>query len=112
MALDQAKLIQQFDYLSTVSGGGYIGGWLSKLLKVLGDECVTKSTRIFEAVRQKEKEMGAFEPAGDAKTSERSEFDPPLFNFCARTAATWHHKRARFQETLGPWPRYTPETCF
>lgn len=27
-ALAQAKLLHAFDYLSTVSGGGYIGGWL------------------------------------------------------------------------------------
>jgi hypothetical protein len=27
--LAQAGLLEQFDYLSTVSGGGYIGGWLS-----------------------------------------------------------------------------------
>jgi hypothetical protein len=29
-ALAQAKMLQRFDYLSTVSGGGYIGGWLSR----------------------------------------------------------------------------------
>src|SRR5690242_5431294 len=28
-ALAQLKLLRQFDYLSTVSGGGYIGSWLS-----------------------------------------------------------------------------------
>ncbi len=31
-ALARLGLLQQFDYLSTVSGGGYIGGWLSALL--------------------------------------------------------------------------------
>src|SRR6266404_4755336 len=76
MALDQAKLIQRFDYLSTVSGGGYIGGWLSKLLKVLGDESVTASTRVFEAVRKKEAEAHAFE-----HTSDRSEFEPAALQF-------------------------------
>lgn len=29
-ALAEMKLLSHFDYLSTVSGGGYIGGWLSK----------------------------------------------------------------------------------
>ncbi|TWI50179.1 patatin-like phospholipase [Pseudoduganella flava] len=29
-ALAELKLLHDFDYLSTVSGGGYIGGWLSK----------------------------------------------------------------------------------
>jgi predicted acylesterase/phospholipase RssA len=28
-ALAEARLLEQFDYLSTVSGGGYIGSWLS-----------------------------------------------------------------------------------
>jgi Patatin-like phospholipase len=28
-ALSQAKLLHAFDYVSTVSGGGYIGGWLT-----------------------------------------------------------------------------------
>ncbi|MBI3230989.1 MAG: patatin-like phospholipase family protein, partial [Burkholderiales bacterium] len=32
-ALAENKLLHQFDYLSTVSGGGYIGGWLSKWIK-------------------------------------------------------------------------------
>jgi peptidoglycan hydrolase-like protein with peptidoglycan-binding domain len=32
-ALAQNKLLRDFDYLSTVSGGGYIGGWFSKWLK-------------------------------------------------------------------------------
>ena len=34
-ALAENKLLRDFDYLSTVSGGGYIGGWLSKWLKEL-----------------------------------------------------------------------------
>ena len=28
-ALSELKLLKEFDYLSTVSGGGYIGSWLS-----------------------------------------------------------------------------------
>ncbi|HEX5327105.1 MAG TPA: patatin-like phospholipase family protein, partial [Acetobacteraceae bacterium] len=31
-ALARAKLLVQFDYLSTVSGGGYIGGWLQGMI--------------------------------------------------------------------------------
>ncbi len=31
-ALAEQKLLQRFDYLSTVSGGGYIGSWLSALI--------------------------------------------------------------------------------
>jgi hypothetical protein len=32
-ALAQMGLLSKFHYLSTVSGGGYIGGWLSRLIK-------------------------------------------------------------------------------
>jgi len=32
-ALAERKLLTQFHYLSTVSGGGYIGGWLQSLIK-------------------------------------------------------------------------------
>lgn len=35
-ALAQARLLSRFDYLSTVSGGGYIGGWLAALCHRLG----------------------------------------------------------------------------
>ncbi|MCS0616100.1 patatin-like phospholipase family protein [Massilia kyonggiensis] len=31
-ALAEMRMLRHFDYLSTVSGGGYIGGWLSKLI--------------------------------------------------------------------------------
>jgi hypothetical protein len=36
-ALASARLLAHFDYLSTVSGGGYIGGWLSKWIHRCGD---------------------------------------------------------------------------
>jgi hypothetical protein len=32
-ALAELRMLRDFDYLSTVSGGGYIGGWLTKWLK-------------------------------------------------------------------------------
>ncbi|WP_220456550.1 patatin-like phospholipase family protein [Rugamonas brunnea] len=35
-ALAELRLLRDFDYLSTVSGGGYIGGWLSRWIKELG----------------------------------------------------------------------------
>ncbi len=35
-ALAELKLLRGFDYLSTVSGGGYIGAWLSALIQRLG----------------------------------------------------------------------------
>jgi hypothetical protein len=53
-------LIRHFDYLSTVSGGGYIGFWLSKLSKVLGDDNVQSDGAIFDKVSEREKELKAF----------------------------------------------------
>src|ERR1700761_7315353 len=35
--LAQRQMLGQFDYLSTVSGGGFIGGWLQVLIKESGD---------------------------------------------------------------------------
>ncbi|MET0981640.1 MAG: patatin-like phospholipase family protein, partial [Telluria sp.] len=32
-ALAEQRLLRDFDYLSTVSGGGFIGGWLSKCIR-------------------------------------------------------------------------------
>ncbi len=32
-ALAELRLLQQFDYLSCVSGGGYVGGWLSAFIR-------------------------------------------------------------------------------
>ena len=35
-ALAEKRMLRQFDYLSTVSGGGFIGGWLQVLIRELG----------------------------------------------------------------------------
>ena len=32
-ALGELRLLRRFDYLSTISGGGYIGGWLSMFIR-------------------------------------------------------------------------------
>ena len=37
-ALSELKLLKEFDYLSTVSGGGYIGSWLSAWIKRADEE--------------------------------------------------------------------------
>ena len=43
--LARSGLLAQFDYLSTVSGGGYIGGWLSMLLHARqGDAAAVQET--------------------------------------------------------------------
>jgi len=54
-ALAEMKLLSHFDYLSTVSGGGYIGAWLSKWTHACGGD-----------IRKVEEELGnknkSFEP--------------------------------------------------
>jgi hypothetical protein len=42
--LSKYRLLSQFDYLSTVSGGGFIGGWLSAWIK--RDPAATSSARL------------------------------------------------------------------
>lgn len=37
-ALAEKRLLREFHYMSTVSGGGYIGGWLSKLIAAEGGD--------------------------------------------------------------------------
>ena len=37
-ALAELRLLRGFDYLSTVSGGGFIGGWLSKCIRERGGD--------------------------------------------------------------------------
>lgn len=43
--LAERKLLDKFTYLSTVSGGGYIGSWLSTWRARAGDEFVTRELR-------------------------------------------------------------------
>lgn len=55
-ALAELKLLRRFDYLSTISGGGYIGSWLSLFIKRYAggkvadaeDKLVERSTRGLE----------------------------------------------------------------
>ena len=35
-SLAKSRMLRQFDYLSTVSGGGFIGGWLQVLIRDAG----------------------------------------------------------------------------
>lgn len=61
-ALAQNRLLREFDYLSTVSGGGYIGAWFTKWLKRLnGDiralECELAANSSAEPRRQEADEI-------------------------------------------------------
>ena len=46
-ALAKRRLLRSFDYLSTVSGGGYIGAWLSALLHARGDSATIETLEPF-----------------------------------------------------------------
>jgi hypothetical protein len=52
-ALDKDSLIDKFDYLSTVSGGGYIGSWLSALIHRVG-RSRDSARPIFQTVEKEE----------------------------------------------------------
>lgn len=49
-ALARDGLLRQFDYLSTVSGGGYIGGWLQVLIKEQNGQTHAEKLRQAEAI--------------------------------------------------------------
>ncbi len=53
-ALAQLRMLREVDYLSTVSGGGYIGGWLSKYISEKGGsvEAVEEELAPSERFRQ------------------------------------------------------------
>ncbi len=51
-ALAENKLLRDFDYLSTVSGGGYIGSWLSKWIKEMGGDVLKVEQRLTPGSKQ------------------------------------------------------------
>ncbi|WP_337175045.1 patatin-like phospholipase family protein [Paludisphaera sp.] len=56
-------LLKRFDYLSTVSGGGYAGGWLAAWLKREGDVENVERQLDYGRIRQATAERGSFNPA-------------------------------------------------
>jgi hypothetical protein len=90
MALDRGRLIQQFDYLSTVSGGGYIGGWLSKLLKVIGDKDLRPETSIFDCVREKER------AATGPPSADRNKYEPAALQFLRENSSYLAPRKGMF----------------
>jgi hypothetical protein len=58
--LSNLGLLGRFDYLSTVSGGGYAGGWLAAWLKREGDVKNVQLQLDFSRIRQAEAERGGF----------------------------------------------------
>ncbi|MFO0725850.1 MAG: patatin-like phospholipase family protein [Myxococcota bacterium] len=67
-ALAELGLLRRFDYLSTVSGGGYIGGWLQSWLR---------QGRVHENTCQARQQIGEIE----RKLATRSASEPPEVRF-------------------------------
>ena len=56
-ALSELRLLREFDYLSTVSGGGYIGSWLSAWIHRAGADTVQQQLSIKDHPDAEPKEM-------------------------------------------------------
>jgi Patatin-like phospholipase len=70
------RLLGRFDYLSTVSGGGYAGGWLAAWLKRDGDVKNVERQLDFSHVRQAEAERGSFKWYRDPRPAVDEEPEP------------------------------------
>jgi predicted acylesterase/phospholipase RssA len=56
-ALAELRLLKDFDYLSTVSGGGYIGSWLSAWIHRAGVDTVERALSIRDHPSEEPKEV-------------------------------------------------------
>ncbi len=56
-ALSELKLLKEFDYLSTVSGGGYIGSWLSAWIHRAGIDTVEQQLSMKDHPHEEPKEV-------------------------------------------------------
>ncbi len=74
--LAQAKLLKRFDYLSSVSGGGYIGSWFSALLhRKAITKTGTSEANVAAALDDLEKELSPLQQTSD--TLFKSQTDSP-----------------------------------
>jgi len=69
-------LLDRFDYLSTVSGGGYAGAWLTSWIKREGDVKNVERQLDFSRVRQAEAERGSFQWDVDPRPAVDEEPEP------------------------------------
>ena len=56
-ALSELKLLKEFDYLSTVSGGGYIGSWLSAWIHRAGIDAVEQQLSMKDHPHEEPREI-------------------------------------------------------
>jgi len=73
-ALDRRRLLRSFDYLSTVSGGGYIGSWLTALIKRLSDQTINPDLPILRTVSK-------WEDSFSEPTPDRNKVEPAALQF-------------------------------
>jgi Patatin-like phospholipase len=73
-ALDRRGLLRSFDYLSTVSGGGYIGSWLTALIKRLSDQTINLELPILHTVSKWEDSFGG-------RALDRTKVEPAALQF-------------------------------
>ena len=93
--LPERKLLEQFDYLSTVSGGGYIGSWLSAWIyreAKTANGCTLALKNIMDAVTKKtvtKKTGNSLESDADQITFLRRYRNYLSPNWSAFSADTW-----------------------
>jgi hypothetical protein len=88
--LAHVGVLGSIDYLSTVSGGGYIGGWLTAWLHREGK---TGRNDVLATLDPAQGQREA--PCGEASD------DTSPSNACAAPAATWRRAAASSQPTCG-----------
>jgi hypothetical protein len=73
-ALDRRSLLRRFDYLSTVSGGGYIGSWLTALIRRLSGQTINPDLPVLRTVSKWEDSFGG-------RTLDRNKVEPVALQF-------------------------------
>ncbi len=95
--LADLKLLSRFDYLSTVSGGGYIGGWLAAWIKREGDPLSVERQLSPNRITQAEPSP----PEGDDESDRRPPL--PLRRIVDEEPEPIHHLRS-YSNYLTPRP--------
>lgn len=93
--LGQHGLLKQFDFLSTVSGGGYIGSWLSAWIH-----------RHPRGIVGVEDDLAGHDPATVVRLREYSNYLAPKFGFL--TADTWTLAVTYLRNLLVNWLLFLP----
>lgn len=73
--MHKKKLLRSFDYLSTVSGGGYLGGWWSAWLsrQARGKEDIFPPSEMIEPIRSKESYLNIEQPSVSTGATPRTQ---------------------------------------